>query len=177
LSDPWWKRRKKKSRWFSDIYDELEKIGDMIDETMQRAFENPPEDKSVRSNRIKDFKIKIGPDGKPRNRGFFERKTIENETELGDNLEPLVDVVEKTDSLTILIALQGVIKDDIDLRVTQNCLSVSIDTDEFEWFDEFKLPTKINPKSANASFKNGVLEVNLKKIHSSIKRSIISMKK
>ena len=58
MSDPWWKRRKKKDPWFNDIYDELEKLGDMIDETMQKAFEKSSKDTQTKRNRFKGFSIK-----------------------------------------------------------------------------------------------------------------------
>ena len=66
MSNPWWRRRKKKSPWFSDIYDELERLGEMIDETMQKAFDNWPDDSPIRRDRVKGFSIKIGSDGKPK---------------------------------------------------------------------------------------------------------------
>ena len=83
MSDPWWRRRKKKSPWFSDIYDELEKLGDMIDETMQRSFENS-ENLTGRRNHFPGFSIKIGSDGTPRIREFNERQSLQDEPEDDD---------------------------------------------------------------------------------------------
>lgn len=177
MSDPWWRRRKKKSRWFSDIYDELEKLGEMLDETMQKAFDNTSESGAVRPNRVQGFSIKVGPDGKPRVREINGRRPLQEETEVTDDLEPLVDLIEKGDMLVVLVALPGVSKDSIDLRVTETCLTVSVNTAEFEWYDEFKLPTRVKTKSARASYKNGVLEVRLKKLEKIIKDDKISMKK
>jgi HSP20 family protein len=167
MSDPWWRRRKKKSPWFSDIYDELEKLGDMIDETMQKSFENS-ENMTGRRNRFRGFSIKIGPDGTPRIREFNDRHSLQDETEDEDQ-EPLVDFIEEGKLLIILAALPGVNKDEIELRVTESCLIVSVDADSLEWYDEFTLPTKVKPKSAHASYKNGVLEVRLEKLEKIIK--------
>jgi len=176
LSNPWWRRRKKKSPWFSDIYDELEKLGTMIDETMQKAFDNTSENRSFKRNRGQGFSIKIGPDGKPRIRELNNRQSLHDEKEVSDDLEPLVDIIEEDCRLVVLVALPGVNKDDLDLRVTANCLTVSVDTAEFEWYDEFKLPARVKPKSARASYKNGVLEVKLEK-EKIVKNNKLSMKK
>ena len=176
MSNPWWRRRKKKSPWFSDIYDELEKLGDMIDETMQKAFDNASDNPSFKRSRAQGFSIKLGPDGKPRIRDINDRQSLEDEKEVSDDLEPLVDIIEEGGMLVVLVALPGVNKDDLDLRVTANCLTVSVDTVEFEWYDEFKLPAKVKPKSACASYKNGVLEVKLEK-EKIVKDDKISMKK
>jgi HSP20 family protein len=177
LSDSWWRRRKKKSRWFNDIYDELERLGEMIDDTMQKAFDGISTDKSVKPTRIRGFFIKVGPDGKSKLREYSDFGSITDESELVDDFEPLVDIIEKKDILIVLVALQGVKKDDINLRVTENCLIVSIDAEEFEWYDEFKLPSRVKPKSAFASFKNGVLEVHLEKYKKKLKNSRILLKK
>ena len=122
MSDPWWRRRKKKSPWFSDIYDELEKLGDMIDETMQKSFENS-EDMPSRRNRFRGFSIKIGPDGTPKVREFNDRQALQDEAEDEDQ-EPLVDFIDEGKTLIVLAALPGINKDEIELRVTESCLTV-----------------------------------------------------
>jgi len=176
MNDPWWRRRKKKSPWFSDIYEELERLSDMIEETMQKAFENSSDNSSFRRNRIQGFSLKIGPDGKPKIREIDDNPE-QDETEYGDDFEPLVDIIEDETILVILVALPGVKKDDIDLRITENCLSISVDTEDFEWYDELSLPSKVSTKSAHASYKNGVLEVRINKVDKTIKEGKISVKK
>ena len=169
MSDPWWRRRKKKGPWFSDIYDELEKLGDMIDETMSKSFENSSENTPIRRNRFRGFSIKIGPDGTPRIREFNNRQSMQDETDANEDQEPLVDFIDDGELLIILAALPGVKKDEIELRVTESCLTVSVDAESLEWYDEFKLPAKVKPKSARASYKNGVLEVRLEKLEKIVK--------
>lgn len=164
MSDPWWKRRKKKDPWFNDIYDELEKLGDMIDETMQKAFDKPSKNTSTKHTRFEGFSVKIGPDGKPKIREFTSRQPLQDESEVSDDPEPLVDVIDEMETLVVLAALPGVNKDDIDLRLTGDTLTFSVDADDFEWYDEVKFPVKVNPKSARASYKNGVLEIKVNKL-------------
>ena len=89
----------------------------------------------------------------------------------------MVDIIEDETILVILVALPGVKKDDIDLRITENCLSVSVDTEDFEWYDELSLPAKVSTKSAHASYKNGVLEVRINKVDKTIKEGKLSVKK
>lgn len=173
MNDPWWKRRKKKGPWFNDIYEELERLGELIDETMQKAFEDSSENSPIKRNRSKGFSIKFGPDGKPKIEEIGRRQPWQEEDDLRDDQDPLVDLIEDGENLIILVALPGVEKEAIDLRVTDNCLTFSVDGADFEWYDELKLPTRINPKSARASYKNGVLEVKLSKIKKVIKGSKI----
>ena len=132
MSDPWWRRRKKKSPWFNDIYEELEKLGDMIDETMEKAFENSSESMPVRRNRIKGFSIKTGPNGKPRIREFNVRKPLQDETEINDDPEPLIDIIEEVEMLVVLAALPGVDKTEIDLRVTEKYGGIGVNQTLFK---------------------------------------------
>ena len=177
MDNAWWRRRKKKNPWFNDIYEELERLGDMIDETIQKEFEKSSQNTPVRRNRNQSFSIKIGPDGKPRIQESNSREPQQNEPEISDDPEPLIDLIEEGEILVVLAALPGVEKDEIDLRLTENCLTVSVDTDNFEWYDELKLPTKVDPKSACASFKNGVLEVRIKKFEKLFRDGKIFVKK
>ena len=176
MSDPWWRRRKKKSPWFSDIYDELERLSDMIEDTMQKAFDNSSSDRSVRPNRVQGFSIKLGPDGKPKIREL-ENRSLPDDDDYVDETEPLVDIIEDETTLMVLVAIPGVDKEEIDLRVTENSLNVAVDTDDFEWYDELRLPTKVKTKSARASYRNGVLEVRLEKLDKTIKDDKLSVKK
>lgn len=173
LNDPWWRRRKKKSPWFNDIYEELERLGELIDETMQKAFEGSSENSPIKRNRSKGFSIKFGPDGKPRIEEIGHRQPWQEEDDMREDQDPLVDIIEDRETFTILVALPGVEKEAIDLRVTENCLTFSVDGADFEWYDELKLPARINPKLARASFKNGVLEVKLNKAKKVVKGSKI----
>jgi HSP20 family protein len=175
LSDPWWKRRKKKKPWLNDLYNELERLGDLLDETMQKAF-NESKDTQTKSNRFKSYSVKIAPDGKPRIREI--KKPLQRaESEVCEDLEPLVDVIDEGKTVVVLVALPGVDKEHIDLRLNGNVLTFSVDADDFEWYDEFKLPVRVNPKSARASYKNGVLEIKIKKIEKSFTAERISLKK
>ena len=177
MSNPWWRRRKKKSSWFTDIYEELEKLEYLIDETIQKASEDSDEKSPDGRNRIKGFSIKLGSDGKPKIYDFSGRRPRQIEEDEYDDPEPLVDLIADGNSLVVLAALPGVRKEDIDLRVTENCLTVSVDTDDFDWYNEYKLPTKVNPKSAHASYKNGVLEVKMESLEKHVRNDEISVKK
>ncbi len=177
MSEPWWRRRKKRSPWFNDIYEELERLGDLIDETIQKAFETSSEKTPVHRTRVQSFSIKIGPDGKPRIQEFNNRKPRQEKTEVSEEPEPLVDLMEDTETLVVFAALPGVKRDAIDLRTTENRLTISVDTPDLECHKELKLPARVDPRSARASYKNGVLEVKLKKLEQSVKDDKISVKK
>jgi HSP20 family protein len=176
LSEPWWKRKKKKDPWFNDVYEELERLGDLIDETIQKAFESSSEKTDIHKSRIQGFSIKLGPDGKPRIQEFNNRKPRQK-IKINDAPELLVDLLEDAENVIVLASVPGVKKETIDIRATKNRLTVSVDAPNLECYKELKLPARVDPKSAHASYKNGVLEVKLKKLKRSTKNDKISVKK
>lgn len=177
MSDPWWRRRKKKDPWFNDLYDELERLGDLIDETMQKAFDDSSKGTPTKRNHFEDFTLKINPNGKSRIRAFNNSQGRQAESEISDDPEPLIDVIDEGEAVVVLAALPGVDKEDIDLRLTENCLTFCVDAVDFEWYDELKLPARVNPKSARASYKNGVLEVKVEKLGKLFSTGKVSLKK
>ena len=162
MSEPWWRRKKKKDPWLNDVYEELERLGDLIDETIQKAFENYSEKTGVHKSSVGGFSIKIDPHGKPRIREFNNR--FRQKTKISDDPEPLVDLIEDSENVIVLASLPGVKKEAIHIRTTKNRLTVSVDTPILECHKELKLPARVDSKSAHASYKNGVLEVKLRKI-------------
>ncbi|MBS7656208.1 Hsp20/alpha crystallin family protein, partial [Candidatus Bathyarchaeota archaeon] len=57
----------------------------------------------------------------------------------------------------------GVEKEDINLECAEKSLIISVDTQTRKYYKEVELPAEVDPQSAKASYKNGVLEVTLTK--------------
>ena len=145
---------------FSDMIREVEK-------GVSEAQKNPG--KPIRI----DIKMTRSPTGE----AIIQRRV--NNQEFGQNpnvREPLVDVLEKDKTITILAELPGVNKKDIDVNVGKDKKSVIIEvTDKF--YKEVALPCEVKEQGQTASYKNGVLEVNLdKKIEPKVKMKKKSIK-
>jgi len=59
--------------------------------------------------------------------------------------------------------LLGVAKEDIDLSGTENGLRISVDTPSRKYYKKLELTCEVDLERAKSTFKNGVLEVALKK--------------
>ena len=113
------------------------------------------------------YSMSVDPDGKPQIREFGN---IKPETRMGrphlhikEKREPLADVMTADDEVKVVIEVPGVEKKDIKLQGTENSLIVSIDTPKRKYYKKLEIPVKIDPKSANSSYNNGVLEVTIQK--------------
>jgi len=134
LSERWWRRRKRRHPWFGD-----------------KPY-------------VFGFSVTLEPDVNPRFRRFGNPKPSCYGSEVQEEREPLVDVIEDDREVVIVAELPGVKKEDIQIHATQRNLIISVDTMERRYYKEVALPVETDPESAVATYKNGVLQVRLKKL-------------
>ncbi len=87
-------------------------------------------------------------------------KTIKREEER----KPLIDVIETNDEVHVVAEIPGVDRTDIRLDATENRLDIRAQNDLRSYSERVELPVKVDPHSAKATYRNGVLEVKLKRI-------------
>jgi HSP20 family protein len=167
LSEPWWRRKRDRDKrhypWF-DFFEEFDKLEEMMDEMMKHAFEEEPSEK-IRAFRpyVYGFSMSVGPDGKPVIREFGNVQKNRFGPKIREEREPLVDILEEEKHVVAVAELPGVEKEEINLRAAEDTLTISVDTANRKYHKELALPARVDPKSAQASYKNGVLEVRLTK--------------
>ena len=172
MSERWWKHRKKRRRdpWFSDIFDEFDRIEHMMDEMMRQAFQPPTSKRrNKRGPYVYGFSMTTGPDGKPIIKEFGNLRPKRRHSkaqirEIKEEREPLVDVLEEDKEITIVAQLPGAKKEDIDVNVTETQATISVDTQEHSYHKKLQLPAIVDPESAKTSYKNGVLQIKLQKM-------------
>jgi len=143
------------STFGGDFLDRMEDITRRMMEDMNTSHEAPSK------KYVYGFQMRTGPDGKP---VVEEFGNIPKGHELSsDEREPLVDVIDGKEEVTVIAELPGVNKEDIDLKSGEKSLTIKVDTDNRRYFKELELPAKIKPDSVKASYKNGILEVKLKR--------------
>ncbi|MCX8201182.1 MAG: Hsp20/alpha crystallin family protein, partial [Candidatus Caldarchaeum sp.] len=111
------------------------------------------------------YSITIGPDGKPvfRQFGNVSPAALPRGVEVRPEREPLVDVFEDEKTVKVVAEIPGVKKEDIDLTVDANRLTVKVDTEERKYYKEVELPAEVLTSGVKAVYNNGVLEVVLPK--------------
>lgn len=162
------------------FFDDIDR---MMQEMLREATETAPRE-LTRERKLPDgstvreigpivygYSMKVGPDGKPVVREFGNLKPSRPrgiglrgpKIEVIDKREPLVDVIDEGDGVKVVSELPGVDKSDIRLSCDGRTLTISVDTADRKYFKEERLGADVDPDSAKASFKNGVLEVNFRK--------------
>lgn len=128
-----------------------------------------------RNVRVYGYSVRIGPDGKPQIMEFGNvapQKAIagkkmrepqegpgeESEKEPGER-EPLVDIIQQKDKLTIIAELPGVAEKDIKINASGKNLEIRVDAGERKYARKLELPKAVDPKKMQKKYNNGVLEL------------------
>ncbi|MGC9072510.1 MAG: archaeal heat shock protein Hsp20, partial [Acidilobus sp.] len=82
---------------------------------------------------------------------------------LSDETEPMVDVMEHGDEVLIVADMPGVEKDQIKINTTEDKVYIRAEGDKRKYYKEVDLPAEVDPSTAKASYRNGVLEIRIKK--------------
>ena len=116
----------------------------------------------------------------------FEKKIAEYAENIPEKLS--MDVMETDDAIIIKTDLPGVKKEDINIELTENTISISavfeeeVEVKEADFIKkerkygeakrEMRLPEKIRVEDAKAKFENGVLTVELPKVEVKKKQTL-----
>ncbi len=166
--DEWLRRTRRLFEEFDKLFDELMK------ESLE-AFGGGK--RKVMGPFYYGFSVTIGPDGVPRIREWGNiRPSFGTRPRISEAVEPFVDVIEEEDVIKIVADMPGVEKEDINVEVTETEVKMTAERGERKYFKIVKLPVRVNPETAKASYRNGVLTVTIEKIEKEKKPSGVKVK-
>lgn len=76
--------------------------------------------------------------------------------------DPLIDIFENGDLIHVLAEFPEIEKEDLLLHATAQNLEITV-LGPSDYSENVEFPVRVDPKSARASFKNGVLEVTFRR--------------
>jgi HSP20 family protein len=87
-------------------------------------------------------------------------------SDLGENIgferEPLLEVFENKDRVSVVAEISGLEKKDLKIKPTES--SIKVETKDGRLSETIALPCKIDPNGGNVTLVNGVLEITCKKL-------------
>lgn len=157
------KRRKNIFDLFDLFFRDMEEVVDEFFKEFEK-FSEFPEEKGFRRTGpfVYGFRITIGPDGKPKIEEFGNVRRERGTSKIMEEIEPLVDILDEGDKLRVVVEVPGVEKDKIKLRAKGKTLIIDAENGK-KYYKEIQLPEEVDIKTAKAQYRNGVLEVELKK--------------
>ena len=104
--------------------------------------------------------VRVGPAGPVLSKFGTIKPTLE--PGVAEVREPLVDIFENEKEVTVIAELPGIEEKDIKTEVEERTLKISAETKERRYSKEVELPAAVTGE-LEKTYKNGVLEVKLKK--------------
>ncbi|MDR2720182.1 MAG: Hsp20/alpha crystallin family protein [Nitrososphaerota archaeon] len=137
-----WRRSIKNRKWL-----------DLGDDVIDKVVKSKP--KSMRIETIKPVKSsRSNPTFRvPKN--FSKRK-------FGDP-KPLIDIFQENNWITIVAEIAGFNKESFKINVKDQKITLSAKSKERRYYKSLNLPKAVLPSDIHTTFKNGVLEIKLKK--------------
>lgn len=109
------------------------------------------------------IKTGIGGEDNPIVESFGNVKTGPEGPEVQEEREPLTDLFDEGDRITVIMEMPGVSKDDIVINVKEDMLEVVVEKGRKRYRKEMLLAVKVDERDYSNKYVNGVLEVILKK--------------
>jgi len=172
------KNRKRRNPFDFMNDDEFEKIFEHMQDEINRLF-NEDDFKHIMEDMMRNmnetgnpnkrfvhgFSLNVGPDGKPRIQEFGNRpvKKPEGGPTISDEREPLTDIIEGDNDVAVTVEIPGVEKKDIDLNVKPDYLEIRVDSPNRKYHKRLDLPCDVKPKTTKATYKNGILDIVIKR--------------
>jgi HSP20 family protein len=136
-----WRRKKKDSKRLSFV----------------RAFSKPKEEMDTHVFRFETSWTK--------RRALSEKKTtlIMHKPERKSEPKPLIDVLENDDEVVVVAEFAGFDRENIKTNVKNQRLTLSAHASDRKYYKSLNLPRRVIPATIRTAYKNGVLEIRLKK--------------
>jgi HSP20 family protein len=109
------------------------------------------------------FSVKTALGGKPIIESFGNIKKTPTGPTVEEEREPITDVFDEAKEIRIYAEMPGVNEEDIKLDLKDDILIISAQNGEKKYRKEILLPAKVKVEAMISSYRNGILEVKVKK--------------
>jgi HSP20 family protein len=143
---------------FIDVVSRMEEEG-KGEERREGEFTSP----SGRVKAVYGLSIKEGLGGRPIVEPFGNVKKTAQGPVVEEEREPLVDIFDEKDHVSLIIELPGVQLKDIHTEVKGDILTLSTANSSRKYYKEVVLPKNVDADTVKNTYKNGILEIRMNK--------------
>lgn len=159
---------------FSKMEEEFEHLERQAPKELVSEYENSDGSKTRKIGPlVYGYSMTVGPDGKPviREFGNVKRGHVYGlnadakpaRPEIGEEREPMIDVLTTEGNVKVTVEMPGVEKDKIKIDAYDNAVEVRSLEPTREYHKLIDLPTEADVKTARSKYNNGILEITFDK--------------
>ena len=109
------------------------------------------------------FSVKTAMGGKTVVEPFGNIKKTPKGPTVDEEREPITDVFDEKEEIRVYAEMPGVNEGDVKLDLKGDIIDISAQSGDRKYQKEVLLPTKVKAETLTSSYKNGILEVKIKK--------------
>ena len=109
------------------------------------------------------FSVKTATGGKPIVEPFGNIKKTPKGPKVEEVREPITDVFDEKEEIRVYAEMPGISEENIKLDLKGDILDISAQSGDKKYHKELLLPAKVKPENLTSNYKNGILEVKIKK--------------
>ena len=149
---------------FKGLGDFIDLLGEMVEtsEQVERSGEFRVKGLGDKARGVYGFSVRTGVGGIPKVERFGNIRTTEGGPTVVEVREPLVDVFDEEREILVVAELPGVGEQEIHVEVQDDILSLET-TGARRYAKEILLPEPVDAATLQKAYKNGILELRLKK--------------
>lgn len=146
---------------FLDLLSDLVETSEQTGEST-RSGEFKVKGLGEKARGVYGFSVRTGIGGVPHVEHFGNIRSTQSGPEVAEVREPLVDVFDEAQEIVIAAELPGVAENEILIDIQDDVLSLET-SGERKYAKEILLPAAIDASTLQKTYKNGILELRLKK--------------
>lgn len=147
---------------FLDLLSDMVETSEESGEETNRTGEFKVKGMGDKARGVYGFSVRSGIGGVPHVEHFGNIRSTQTGPEVADVREPLVDVFDEDQEIVIAAELPGVSDEEIHIEIHDDVLSLET-SGERKYAKEVLLPAVVDATSLQKTYKNGILELRLKK--------------
>lgn len=145
-----------------DFLDVLSDISEKGESEINRTGEFNVKGLGDKAKGVYGFTVRTGIGGMPKVERFGNIKTSVEGPVVADVREPMVDLFDEGKEIILVAELPGVGENEVKIDIKDDVLTLKT-TGERKYEKEILLPCNVNAKGMEKTFKNGILELRLKR--------------
>ncbi|MEW6375301.1 MAG: archaeal heat shock protein Hsp20 [Thermodesulfobacteriota bacterium] len=109
------------------------------------------------------FSIRTAVGGKPIVESFGNIKKTPRGPAVEEEREPITDVFDEKEEVRIYAEMPGVNEEDIKVELKEDILDITARSGERKYHKEILIPKKVKTETLTSRYKNGILEIRVRK--------------
>ncbi len=109
------------------------------------------------------FSIKTAVGGKPIVEPFGNIKKTPKGPKVEEERDPITDVFDEKEEIVVIAEMPGINEEGISLELKDDILEIKAVSKDRKYHKEVLLPAKLKSENLTSSYKNGMLEIRIKK--------------